>query len=121
MKFAMITFAAAVSALIAAAAIDLESVIQSDIDWVSSAFAIVGDSLGENVESLVQPTSSLRREADIDQSAGPLGYSKCFVDASDDDGENENQYVKTEQKLVFVHIPKNAGTSVVTCALRFPL
>jgi hypothetical protein len=59
MKFAMITFAAAVSALIAAAAIDLGSVVQSDIDLVSSAFAIVGDSLGEKVESLslVQPTS----------------------------------------------------------------
>jgi hypothetical protein len=25
-----------------------------------------------------------------------------------------NQYVKTEQKLVFVHIPKNAGTTMVT-------
>ena len=127
MKFAMITFAAAVSALIAAAAIDLGSVVQSDIDLVSSAFAIVGDSLGEKVESLslVQPTS-LRREADIDQSAGPSGYSKCFVDASDDDGEHDtimmtNQYVKTEQKLVFVHIPKNAGTTVISCALRFPL
>jgi hypothetical protein len=115
MKFAMITFAAAVSALIAAAAIDLGSVVQSDIDLVSSAFAIVGDSLGEKVESLslVQPTSLRRGEADIDQSAGPLGYSKCFVDASDDDGEHENQYVKTEQKLVFVHIPKNAGTTMV--------